>query len=373
MADDRNAAMGEAMGLIRAGRLSEATAVLQRRLQRNVADQPEPPTEVRPRRPRRLKRLLAALPNRATAESPATTKLRPSASDPATRAADVAGGQTYHLVHNERAGTRRYDLYVPIGYTGDPVPLIIMLHGGTQDAADFAAGTGMNELADKHRFLVAYPEQSTTSNQGRYWNWFRVDDQLPGSGEPAIIAGITREVMRDFSVDPSRVYVAGLSAGGAMAAVMAATYPQLYAAVGVHSGLPYRAAHDVASGFAAMRTGGSPASGNSVPLIVFHGDRDNTVAPINAENLITARLRAEVNAGHSHPRPTATRGGGNGSHPYTRTVHSAPNGRTVAECWIVHGGGHAWSGGTAAGSYTDPHGPNASAEMVRFFLQHPRT
>jgi poly(hydroxyalkanoate) depolymerase family esterase len=398
MTDDRNALMNEAMRLIRAGQPAAATALIQRRLAGATGARTPQPNETGPlgrpatpdagsrqryrpaqpaaaRRRGPLKRLLAALPTRPNTRSPDRTRLRPSRSDPATPdPAAPAGGEVRHLVHTERAGTRRYDLYIPTSYAGDPVPLILMLHGGTQDAADFATGTGMNQLAERNGFLVAYPEQSTAANQGGYWNWFRPADQRPGTGEPAIIAGITREVMHEFAVDPSRVYIAGLSAGGAMAAVMATTYPQLYAAVGVHSGIAYRAAHDVPSAFAAMRTGGSPGGGSPVPLIVFHGDRDTTVAPINADNLITARLAA-ASIGRNYPgqpEPTTIRGGGNGRRSYTRTIHADAGGRTVAESWIVHGGGHAWSGGNPAGSYTDPHGPNASAEMTRFFLQHQR-
>ena len=261
------------------------------------------------------------------------------------------------------AGTRDYKLYVPSSYAGDPAPLLVMLHGCSQHPDDFALGTGMNVLAEEYGCLVVYPAQSQQANPTRCWNWFNAADQQRGYGEPAILAGLTLDIMARYVVDPHQVFVAGLSAGGAMAAILGTLYPDLYAAVGVHSGLPFAAAHDLPSAMAAMkgdfRMHHTP--GKTLPIIVFHGDRDTTVHPANGDALIEQRRR--------HPSEDIVVEPGNvpDGHAYTRTVHRKPDGSIHAEHWVIHGSGHAWSGGDTRGSYTDGRGPSASREMLRFF------
>jgi poly(hydroxyalkanoate) depolymerase family esterase len=273
------------------------------------------------------------------------------------------------------AGTRRYKLYVPSVPASGPRPLIVMLHGCTQDPDDFAAGTAMNALAEEHGCLVLYPEQARKANASLCWNWFEASHQERDGGEPSLIAGMTREVIESSQADRARVYVAGLSAGGAMAAIMAAAYPDLYAAVGVHSGLPVGRARDLISGLAAMKKKSPAGAGRTasrlrqrVPVIVFHGDGDDIVHSGNGDAVLEQFLHPAPGSPAQPLRRLQERVGDAGGRGYTKTAMLDSTGRSVAEFWELHGAGHAWSGGSPAGSYTDPAGPNASAEMLRFFL-----
>ena len=253
------------------------------------------------------------------------------------------------------AGRRKYKTYIPSVYDGQALPLVVMLHGCKQSPDDFAAGTRMNELAEAHGFLVVYPAQSAMANVQRCWNWFKQAHQQRDAGEPAVIAGITRKVIARYNVDARRVYVAGLSAGGAMAAIMAQTYPDLFAAAGIHSGLPYASATDAYSAVSAMRGHmRGEAAALPVPTIVFHGDNDSTVHHSNGEKLVAMLKKALVQNGEAAGRA------------YTRTVLHGEKGAGM-EHWLVHGAGHAWFGGNPNGSFADPQGPDATREMLRFF------
>jgi poly(hydroxyalkanoate) depolymerase family esterase len=276
------------------------------------------------------------------------------------------------------AGTRAFKLFEPAGFGATPLPLVVMLHGCTQNPDDFAAGTRMNELAQEQGFLVLYPAQAPRSNVHKCWNWFTPADQRRGQGEPSLLAGMTRHVIDTHAVDGRRVFVAGLSAGGAMAAILAREYPDLFAAAGVHSGIAPGAAHDVASAFAVMKGGPGSARPTRVavaplptgaPVIVFHGDADATVAPANGEALVTSVIGAEPTVVETES--TAMNNGRRGFERLVwRRADAAPDAPSLAEQWIVHGSPHAWSGGAAAGSFTDPNGPDASREMIRFFNEH---
>jgi poly(hydroxyalkanoate) depolymerase family esterase len=264
------------------------------------------------------------------------------------------------------SGSRDYRLFVPSCHR--PRGLVVMLHGCKQDAEDFAAGTAMNLSAEAEGMLVAYPTQARSSNATGCWNWFRPEDQRRGGGEPDIIAAMTRSVLDEYAVGPS-AFIAGLSAGGAMAAVMAATYPDLYEAVGVHSGLPHGSAWDVSSALAAMRSGPTnhatsrPRSSSPAPRhIVFHGSRDHVVVPANAQALLDEVRSSHPSAQVFERSLTA------GSRKVKHTEVLNQNGVPQAEVWLIEGAGHYWSGGDPRGSFSKPEGPSASREMMRFFL-----
>ena len=304
---------------------------------------------------------------------------------PASRRPGSAGfdGAEFRL-HKFRcaAGARDYKLFLPPARRAQRLPLVVMLHGCKQTPDDFALGTQMNAHAAQSGCAVAYPSQSRLYNPSGCWNWFRPSDQGRGHGEPAIIAGLTRELLATRPLDPARVYIAGLSAGGAMAAILGAAYPELYAAVGVHSGVRQGVAVGLASALATMRDGAGPieaahaeTSPHRQPVIVFHGDADTTVNPRNAVEVYLQSIPSSgdrVAVSGATLQETIETREAPGGRRFTRTAWAQPDGRVIAELWVVHGAGHAWSGGDAGGSYTEPQGPNASAEMLRFFLSHPR-
>jgi len=394
--------MARATDLTRAGRLDEATALIQSLLAAPGTQTPPADPDILEGRFTRLDPASPAPDTRRgpPAQTPPPPARRqglaqtlrgiaaggmPARAPQAPRPLPLPdGAQFLSLTHAGPQGARSYRLYVPAARARAPMPLVVMLHGCTQSPEDFALGTGMNTLAEEFGCLIAWPAQPQGANAQKCWNWFRPGDQDRDRGEPAVIAGLVRDILRDHPADPARVYAAGLSAGGAAAAILGAAYPDLFAAVGVHSGLPVGVAQDVPSAFAAMRggpqggmaggmaggaTGGADAGGRiRVPAIVFHGLADATVHPANGRAVIAQTLPPAA------PDTAATRVSGTSDHGrrYHRTRHTDARGRILAEHWEVEGAGHAWSGGHPAGSYTDPTGPDASQLMLRFFLDHRR-
>lgn len=267
------------------------------------------------------------------------------------------------------AGRRAYRVYRPSSAPKGVTGVVVMLHGCTQTAEDFAVGTGMNALAEAQGFVVVYPQQSRGDNAQSCWNWFRRGDQRRDMGEPAILSGIARKVAAESGAPDGRVFVAGLSAGAAMAVILGETYPDVFSAVGAHSGLAYAAAKDVPSAFAAMAGKGDlkptqSHTSQAVPTIVFHGTSDATVHPCNGERIGHAVLTKTA----TQTIETEERGQKSGRSFCLRTSQT-PDGTPLLERWSVDGLGHAWGGGQSGGSYTDVSGPDASAEMVRFFFQ----
>lgn len=348
-----NQAMAEALRLTRAGRLAEATALLRNGLSGGARSPEEPDDQIIDLIPQVVER------------GPAPDRARP--------AREPGRGAFEPREYTGEAGAIGYMLYRP-SHAAAGMPLVVMLHGCTQSPEDFARGTAMNELAEELGFLVAYPRQTQAANQQKCWNWFRASDQKRGRGEPALIAGLARQIVAAEQVDAARVYVAGLSAGGAAAAIMADTYPDVFAAAGIHSGLACGAARNMAGALSAMqrgapgKTAARPAGHPFVPVITFHGDRDQTVNEVNAREIVRAATAAAGTPLTVELEQDAAAG-----RRFTRAVSRNAAGQVLIEQWTIAGAGHAWSGGNPAGSYVDAAGPNASRAMLRFFLQHRNT
>lgn len=257
-------------------------------------------------------------------------------------------------------GSTRYWVKRPAGREGERLPMALMLHGCKQTAEDFAVGSAMGEIAEREGVILVYPEQDAARAPGRCWRWFEPGHQARGAGEPALMAAIAREAGEEFGADGSRVFIAGLSAGAAMALLAAREYPEVFAAAGCHSGLPPGSASDARSALLAMRKGASEASEASarVPLIVFHGAADRAVAPRNAE------LCFEALCPDGEERSERFEKGGRSVERRSRWA----GGKAVGELWLIEGAGHAWSGGDERGGYADALGPNAAEETLRFFL-----
>jgi len=335
---------------------------------------PKRATSATPGTDRRLSTVLKQL-RAARALMPGPFVL-PGSTNPSKPPVIPKGAQYLERTHSCSKGARDFRLYLPARQPGGPKGLIVMLHGCTQNPDDFATGTNMNAIAQKHGLAVAYPAQTRVQNPSSCWNWFAPANQSRGAGEPAVIASLAQALMLEFSLERDAVFVAGLSAGGAMAVILADTYPDVFSAAGVHSGLPRGSANTVISALSAMRSGGKPKASfasrrkaaakpnRDMRRIVFHGDADSTVHPSNAPQIVVGAVGTRKPA-HVSPETASGR-------DYVRSDYILPDGTVDVELWQVSGAGHAWSGGKKGGSYTDSRGPDASAEMVRFFLARTR-
>ena len=355
--------MTNATALTRDGKLNEATIALQASLTQSSA----------------LKR---AESGKRDFPSPSSTltQLKQKHERPGRQPAGQTGFSSGEFTHAELSIP--YRLYIPSTHPARPMPLLVLLHGCTQDATDFATGTAMNCVADENGIAVLYPSQTASANANKCWNWFEPAHQRRGIGEPAALSAMTRQVISEHALDPHRVFVAGMSAGGAMAVVLGEQYPELFAAVGIHSGLPSGVASNVMQALSAMKCGSNPvirerppsfyrgvANPTSVsvqPTIVFHGARDQTVDAANAQAIINDCLNRtseidETITSECHQPVSGTKA-------VTVTTYRSSTQRVICEYWHLHSAGHRWSGGNPAGTHTDASGPNASAEMVRFFL-----
>lgn len=357
--------MTRAAKLVSAGKLSTATSVIQEALGRSspvppVLERPDPDVST-------LDGYITEVDAPAKAPEPEVVPPAPAAARGPVSNHDLFSAGYFH----EQGIQGRYKVFVPSRRGHGPLSLVVMLHGCTQSPDDFAAGTEMNERAAEQGFVVLYPAQSTAANPSRCWNWFKREDQARGAGEPALLAAMTRAIVDEYGLDDRRVAIAGLSAGGAMAAIVASAYPELFAAVGIHSGLPVGSARNVPDALSVMRTGQRrkprtvrpETEQGSIPTIVFHGDVDQTVHPLNGASAIDAAVEAHGGTGVQKE----VLEGSSGGKSFRRSVYTTADASALAEHWVVRGTAHAWSGGNVRGTYTDSRGPSATDEMLRFF------